>query len=131
MPGKSADGVYGHKPWDKDRHSGPEAAHLAPEEAAFPPQDYIGPFQSNQDRLLNQALATWTMKGSEIQELVRPNLPQINLFPDRYGYTDTEISIEDVIGLPGARSGQRVESDFSNTPNSQQSSSRNTLGTTI
>ena len=126
MPGKYADGRYGHKPWDKDR-----PGINTPEEAAFPPQEYLGPFQSNQDRLLNQSLATWTMSGAELQELVRPNLPQINLFPDRYGYTDTEITIEDVIGLPGARSGQRVESDFSNTPNSQQSSSRNTLGNTI
>jgi hypothetical protein len=126
MPGKYADGRYGHKPWDKDR-----PGINTPEEAAFPPQEYLGPFQSNQDRLLNQALATWTMAGAELQELVRPNLPQINLFPDRYGYTDQELTIEDVIGLPGARSAQRVESDFSNTPNSQQSSSRNTLGNTI
>lgn len=116
MPGKYADGVYGRKPWN------------APEEAAFPPQDYIGPFQSNQDRLLNQALATWTMTSEELQEYVRPNLPQINLFPDRYGYSENELTIEDVVGLPGARREQRVESDFSNTPNSQQSSSRNTLG---
>lgn len=126
MPGKYADGVYGHKPWDKDR-----AGVNTPEEAAFPPQEYLGPFQSNQDRLLNQALATWTMSGAELQELVRPNLPQINLFPDRYGYTDQELTIEDVIGLPGARSAQRVESDFSQAPASQQSTSRNTLGNTI
>jgi hypothetical protein len=126
MPGKYADGVYGHKPWDKDR-----PGINTPEEAAFPPQEYLGPFQSNQDRLLNQALATWTMSSEELQEYVRPNLPQINLFPDRYGYTDQELTIEDVIGLPGSRSAQRVESDFSNTPNSQQSTSRNTLGGSI
>ena len=126
MPGKYADGVYGHKPWDKDR-----AGVNTPEEAAFAPQEYLGPFQSNQERLLNQALATWTMSGAELQELVRPNLPQINLFPDRYGYTDQELTIEDVIGLPGARSAQRVESDFSQAPASQQSTSRNTLGNTI
>lgn len=116
MPGRYADGRYNRKPWQ------------TPEEAAFPPQEYIGPFQSNQDRLLNQALATWTMSSEELQEYVRPNLPQINLFPDRYGYSENEITIEDVVGLPGARREQRVESDFSNTPNSQQSSSRNTLG---
>lgn len=125
MPGKYADGVYGHKPWDKDR-----AGVNTPEEAAFPPQEYIGPFQSNQERLLSQALAAWTMSGVELQEHVRPNLPQIQLFPDRYGYTDTELSIEDIVSLPRPRAQQqqRVESDFSNTPNSTQSTSRNTLG---
>jgi hypothetical protein len=123
MPGKFADGVYGHKPWDKDR-----AGVNTPEEAAFPPQEYIGPFQSNQERLLSQALAAWTMSGAELQAHVRPNLPQIQLFPDRYGYTDTELSIEDIVALPRPGAEQRVESDFSNTPNSTQSTSRNTLG---
>ena len=39
-----------------------------------------------------------------------------------------ELTIEDVIGLPGARSAQRVESDFSQAPAGTQSTSRNTLG---
>lgn len=112
-----SDGVYGRKPW------------TAPAEAAYPPQGYVGPFQSNQDRLLNQALAVHTMSGPEIQELVRPPLPQVNLFPPRFGYVEEEISIEDIIELPRkVPTAQRVESDFSNSPNSPQSSSRNTLG---
>jgi len=129
MPGKYADGVYGHKPWDKDR-----AGVNTPEEAAFPPQEYLGPFQSNQDRLLNQSLATWTMSSEEIQAYVRPNLPQINLFPPRYGYVTEEIGIQDIIELPGRNQnqvGQRVESDYSNTPNTTESSSRNTLGNSV
>ena len=112
-----ADGVYSRKPWQ------------APPEAAYPPQAYIGPFASNQERLLTQSLAVNTMSGEEIQEYVRPPLPQIKLFPDRFGYTDTEIGIEDIINLPG-RSQQRVESDFSQTPNTTESSSRNALGNT-
>lgn len=124
MAGLYADGIYNRKPWNKDN---PGMSH--PEEAAFPPQGYIGPFQSNQDRLLNQALAVYTMKGPEIKELVRPPLPQVNLFPARFGYEESEIGIEDVIDLPRSRpTSQRVESDFSNSPNSPQSSSRNTLG---
>lgn len=124
MAGLYADGIYSRKPWNKDN---PGMSH--PEEAAYPPQAYLGPFQSNQDRLLNQALAVYTMKGPEIQDLVRPPMPQINLFPPRFGYTEAEISIEDVIDLPRSRpTTQRVESDFSNNPNSPQSSSRNTLG---
>jgi len=124
MAGLYSDGVYGHKPWAKDR-----AGVITPEEAAFPPQAYIGPFASNQERLLSQSLAAFTMSAAEIQEYVRPPLPQIKLFPARYGFTENEIGIEDIIDLPRtAPTAQRVESDFSNTPNSTQSSSRNTLG---
>lgn len=118
--GRFADGVYNRRPW------------TAPAEAAMPPQEYIGPFQSNQERLLSQSLAAWNMTGAEIQEYVRPPLPQIQLFPARFGYTDTEIGIEDLINLPRrVATTQRVESDFSQTPNTQESSSTNSLGGTI
>jgi hypothetical protein len=118
MSGRMADGVYSRKPWQ------------APPEAAYPPQAYIGPFASNQERLLSQSLAVNTMSGAEIQEYVRPPMPQIKLFPPRFGYTDTEISIEDIIELPG-RAQQRVESDFSQTPNTTESTSRNNLGGSV
>ena len=59
-------------------------------------------------------------------------MPQIKLFPARYGYTDQEIGIEDIVELPNrAGTSQRVESDFSQTPNTTESSSRNTLGGSI
>jgi hypothetical protein len=118
MSGRQSDGVYSRKPWQ------------APPEAAYPPQAYIGPFASNQERLLSQSLAANTMTGPELQEHVRPPLPQIRLFPERYGYTQTEITIEDIIDLPG-RAQQRVESDYSQTPNTTQSSSRNALGDSV
>jgi hypothetical protein len=120
MAGKFSDGVYNRRPW------------VAPAEAAYPPQEYVGPFQSNQERLLNQSLATWTMGREEIQEYVRPPLPQVKLFPARYGFKEEEISIEDLVNLPrqiGTR--QRVESDYSNTPNTTESTSTNSLGSTI
>lgn len=118
--GKFADGVYNHRPW------------TAPAEAAMPPQEYIGPFQSNQERLLSQSLATWTMPRAELQEYVRPPLPQVKLFPARYGYTEHEIGIEDLINLPRTvATTQRVESDYSNTPNTTESTSTNSLGPTI
>ena len=118
--GKFADGVYNRRPW------------VAPTEAAFPPQEYIGPFQSNQERLINQSLAAWSMSGAEIQEYVRPPLPQIQLFPARYGYTENEIGIEDLINLPRqVATTQRVESDYSQTPNTTESTSTNSLGPTI
>jgi hypothetical protein len=120
MAGKFADGVYNRRPW------------VAPTEAMYPPQEYIGPFASNQERLLSQSLAAWNMSAAEIQEYVRPPLPQIQLFPARFGYTDAEIGIEDLINLPRrTATTQRVESDFSQTPNTQESTSTNSLGPTI
>ena len=120
MAGRFADGVYNRRPW------------VAPPEAAYPPQEYIGPFASNQERLLSQSLAAWSMTAAEIQEFVRPPLPQIQLFPARFGYTENEIGIEDLVNMPRRIAAtQRVESDFSQTPNTTESSSRNTLGSTI
>jgi hypothetical protein len=80
--------------------------------------------------LLSQSLAALNMTAAEIQEFVRPPLPQIQLFPARYGFTEDEISVEDIIDMP-RRGQQRVESDFSQTPNTTQSTSRNTLGGSI
>ena len=111
---KFADGVYGRRPW------------VAPPEAAYPPQEYVGPFQSNQERLLSQSLASWTMGRDELQTYVRPPMPQIKLFPPRFGYTEDEITIEDIAQMPRkVATTQRVESDFSQTPNTQESTSTN------
>ena len=117
---KFADGVYNRRPW------------VAPTEDAYPPQEYVGPFQSNQERLLSQSMAAWTMGRDEIQEYVRPPMPQITLFPARFGYTDNEITIEDIAQMPRkTATAQRVESDFGQTPNSTESTSTNSLGPTI
>lgn len=113
MAGHFADGVYNRRPW------------VAPPEAAYPPQEYIGPFASNQERLLTQSLAAWSMSAQEIQEFVRPELPQIEMFPARYGYVTTEIGIADIIDMPG-RPAQRVE--YTKNPDIPESSGRNTLG---
>ncbi len=119
MPKKQADSVYNRRAW-----SAPTA------DAPKPPQEYLGPFASNQERLLTQSLATWNMSASEVQEYVRPPLPQVKLFPARYGFTEYEITIQDIVQMP-RRGQQRVESDFSQTPNTTQSSSRNTLGGSV
>ena len=81
MSGKYADGVYNRRPW------------VAPTEAAMPPQEYLGPFKSNQERLIGQSLAAFSMTSEEIQQHVRPPLPQVKLFPPRYGYVEQEIGI--------------------------------------
>jgi len=108
MAGRFGDGVYSRKPWNDQ-----------------PPQDYIGPFGSNRERLIKQAMAAYTMTSEEIQLYVRPSLPQIEMFPDKYGYTRKEYGIEDIIELTG-RSATRT--DFSGEATTTESTSRNTLG---
>jgi len=116
MPGKYADGVYSAKPW------------LAHEKAAYPPQGYLGPFASNQERLMTQAMAVGSMTSEEVQEYVRPNLPQVELFPDKYGFVTTEIGIKDIVELTGR---PRERHDYSGEPTTQESTSRNALGNTL
>jgi hypothetical protein len=123
---RHADGKHGYRAWDKDR-----PGLVAPEQAAFPPQAYLGPFQSNSERLMTQAIAVGQMTSEEVQEYVRPNLPQVELFPDKFGYTITEFGIKDIVELQGRAVQQRVESDHSQLPNTTQSTSRNTLGGSV
>ena len=109
MTGRIGDGVYSRKPWGDQP----------------PPADYIGPFGSNRERLIMQAAASITLPAEELQLYVRPNLPQIEMFPDKYGYTKEEYAIEDIIEL-SSRTATRK--DFSGEATTTESTSRNTLG---
>lgn len=113
-------GKYARRAWDKPVG--------VPVEAAYPPQAYIGPFASNQERLLSQSLAVNMMSAPEIQAMVRPNLPQIKLFPPRFGYMDEAYGIQDIVELTG-RSSIIQRTNFGQTQNEINSTSRNTLGT--
>lgn len=111
-------GKYGMRAWDNPV--------VSPAQAAYPPQAYIGPFASNQERLLTQALEVAKMTPAEVQEYVRPNLPQVKLFPKRFGYVKDAYTIGEIVQVNG-RSNERT--DFSQTPYALQSTSRNALGT--
>lgn len=118
MP-NTPNGKYGFRAWDKPVG--------VPKEAAYPPQAYIGPFASNSERLLSQALEIGNMTGAEIHDYVRPQLPQIYLFPKKFGYETHEYGIKDIVELTG-RPTQRT--DFSGQATTTESTSRNALGNT-
>jgi hypothetical protein len=120
MP-NTPDGVYGHRPWTSSK------PYIASDLAAMPPQSYIGPFSSNNERMLSQAMAINSMSKEEIQNYVRPALPQVQLFPNRFGYEESEYGIRDIVELTG-RPQQRV--DYSQQPTTTESTSRNALGNT-
>ncbi len=89
---------------------------------------YAGPWSSNEERLTQQALAVALIPGAELQELVRPNLPQIQLFPPRFGYGDRpQPEIDDVVSIDRNYVEPRV-SWYSGGVGSYSGSSRNDLG---
>ena len=106
-------GVYSNRPW------------IAPPEAAYPPQAYIGPFASNQEQNLSQAMAVMNMSSEDIQQYCRPNLPQINLFPSRFGYETREYGIDDMINMNVAIT---ERADTAKPAAQAEPTSRNTLG---
>lgn len=93
-----------------------------------PPRwSYIGPWASNEERLTQQALVVATIPGAQLQEMVRPPLPQIQVFPPRFGYGDRRVpSIDDIITVDRTYPEPRV-SWYSGGVGSYSGSSRNSL----
>ena len=112
------DGVYDHtKPW---------RAPVQPDQVAKRWQ-YNGPWSSNMERLTSQALMVATIPAAEISQMVRPPLPQIRLFPDRYGYDRRAVGIDDVVTVDRNYVEPRI-SWYSGSPAGYTGASRNTLG---
>lgn len=116
--GQQIDGVYDHtKPW-----RGGE-----PSDVVKPRWTYDGPWASNESRLTQQALDVATMPGAVLQQKVRPPLPQIRLFPDRFGYGDrVPPTIDDVVSINREYTEPRV-SWYSGGVGGYSGASRNSL----
>ena len=115
------DGRYDHtKPW---------VTGIPSDQPNTPKWSYNGPFASNMERLTTQALMAATMPASQLQEMVRPPLPQVQLFPPRFGYEDRNLqpSIDDVVSLDRYYIEPRV-SWYSGSPAGYSGSSRDSLG---
>lgn len=117
----TTDGRYDYtKPWNNpitDQQGRPK----------LPKWSYLGPWSSNEERLTQQALMVATIPGADLAELVRPNLPQLRLFPDRFGYGERpQPGIDDVISIDRVYTEPRV-SWYSGGPAGYSGSSRNSL----
>lgn len=106
---RSADTQYGQRPW-----------------SGQPRYSYLGPFASNEERLIQQSLSVMELPADEIQAVVGPPLPQINPFPPRFGYDRTVIGINDIINVE--RNFPTRVSWFSGGIGSYSGTSRDTLG---
>ena len=116
---QKVDGVYDHtKPW---------RAPIQPDQVAKR-YSYQGPWASNMERLTQQALMVMNIPGADIQAMVRAPLPQIRLFPERYGYGDrSQPGIEDIVSIDRKYAEPRV-SWYSGGVAGYSGSSRNDLG---
>ena len=112
------DGQYDRtKPW---------IPNVAPKPIA-PRWQYLGPFASNEERMTQQAIQANNLPGMELAEIVRPPLPQVRLFPDRYGYEQRVPDIYDVMDVSRSYTESRI-SWFSGGPAGYEGTSRNSLG---
>jgi hypothetical protein len=127
MP-NSPDGVYDRtKPWRGGLDPAGNANNRYAPTSSEQNWSYLGPWASNEERLTQQALVVATISGAKLQEMVRPNLPQIRLFPDRFGYgTRTQPEIEDVVSIDRVYTEPRV-SWYSGGPAGYSGASRNSL----
>jgi len=89
MDGKTPDGQYNKKPWSPGVSPKP----------ITPRYNYLGPFATNEERLTQQAIQPAVIPGYELAEMVRVPLPQIQLFPERFGYDRTVPTIFDIIDV--------------------------------
>lgn len=112
------DGRYDRtKPW---------VPGVAPSPIA-PRYTYLGPFASNEERLVQRAIQSNDLPGSELADMVRPPLAQINPFPPRYGYDQRVPTIYDVMDVNRTYTDSRI-SWYSGSPAGYEGTSRNTLG---
>lgn len=118
------DGRYDRtKPW---QDQGNWRAPIEPDQVAKRWQ-YNGPWSTNMERLTSQALMVMNIPGAEIQQMVRPPLPQIQLFPPRYGYPTGEPGIADVVTIDRNYVEPRI-SWYSGGVGGYSGTSRNDLG---
>lgn len=114
-----SDGRYDYtKPW---------VTNTPADNTTQPIWSYSGPWSSNMERLTQQALMAATIPGAQLQEMVRPPLPQIRLFPDRFGFGNRrQPDIDDVVSLDRVYTEPRI-SWYSGSPAGYSGSSRNSL----
>jgi hypothetical protein len=92
MRGSGSDGRYD---WTKSYNQRPP---FQPDQVAKRWQ-YSGPWSSNEERLTSQALMVMNIPGADIAQMVRPPLPQIRLFPEKYGYDRKVFGIDDIVTI--------------------------------
>lgn len=85
---------------------------------------YAGPNATHEEQRVQEAISAATQDGQYLAATVRPPLPQIRLFPERFGYDTTPLRIDDIVNLDRRYKDVRV-SWFSGGPASFSGAPRN------
>ena len=112
---QQTDGVYDYSRQRPIVSEDPDASLLR--------YDYMGPFANAQEAFMVKAIRAATMPAALLQDLVRPPLPQVQLFPPRFGYRTRELGILDVMDVNQEFQPTRV--DFTREPGAYQGTARN------
>lgn len=92
---------------------------------ATPAWSYMRPWASNEERLTQQAINAALVPGQQLQDLVRPPLPEVQLFRPKFGYRVREIGIADVANVDRVF---QANDDFSGTTPGATGAPRNSWG---
>ena len=106
------DGVYDHSKPREIVDNGPQIRY-----------DYMGPFENEQEALITRAVRSVTLPSSMVQDLVRPNLPQVQLFRPRIGYRTRQLTITDVMNVNAEFQPERT--DYTQSNGSYSGTARN------
>ena len=112
---ENADGVYDHSKGRPIVGEDPEPSLLR--------YDFMGPFANAQEAAMARALKSNTMPALLLPDLIRPPLPQVQLFPPKFGYRTRELGIMDVMDVNETFQPTRV--DFTREPGGYQGTARN------
>jgi len=112
---EDANGVYDYSKGRPIVNEDPEPSLLR--------YDFMGPFANAQEAFMARALKSATMPAALIPDLIRPPLPQVQLFPPRFGYRTRQLGIQDVMDVNNAFQPTRV--DFTREPGGYQGTARN------
>lgn len=72
--------------------------HMKPDDR-LPSWSASRPWQSKEEMLATQAVAVALASSPEVQDTIRPPLPQVNPFPPRFGYRVAELGINDIVNV--------------------------------
>lgn len=115
------------KPWQGAFDSAGTATNRYAPTSSEQNWSYLGPWASNEERLVQQALMAAMLPGAQLRDMVRPPMPQIRLFPDRFGFGNRlQPDIEDVVSIDRVYTEPRV-SWYSGGIGSYSGASRNSL----
>jgi len=93
----------------------------------LPDWSYTRPWATNEERLTSQAVAAALADAPTVQDMIRPPLPQVNLFPPRFGYRTRQLGIKDVINVDEIYA-TPVPTNFGGSQSGYEGTSRNAMG---